>query len=162
MHNPECVLKKEIHEVHCDFEIKTNHLISTKRPDLAIIGKKKKENMPNSGLCWPQNRFKRKLKERWISRSCLRTKKTIEHEGDGGTSCNCCTWNNPERLDKETGWLGNERTSGDYPDFSIIKIGKSSGDTRRLAITQIPVRNAGVKKLSNNNNNNANNNKSLE
>ena len=55
---------------------------------------------------------------------------------------------------KGTGRLGNKRTSGDHPDYGIIKIGqnteKSPGDWSRLAVTQIPVENQLVqeKKLS--------------
>ena len=41
--------------------------------------------------------------------------------------------------------FGNERTSGDHPNYSFIKIGlnteKSSGDLRRLAVTKTPGRN---------------------
>ena len=69
----------------------------------------------------------------------------MEHEGDGDTNCNWCTWNNPERIGKGTGRVGNKRTSGNYPDYSIVKIGqnneKSPGDLRRFAVTQTPVRN---------------------
>ena len=40
--------------------------------------------------------------------------------------------------------LGNKRTSGDHPNYSIIKIGKntekSPGDLRRLDVAQTPVR----------------------
>ena len=43
-------------------------------------------------------------------------------------------------ISKETGRLENKRASGDYSDFSIIKIGqnteKSPGELRRLAVTQ--------------------------
>ena len=64
----------------------------------------------------------------------------MEHEGDGDTNCNWCTWNNPQRIGKGTGRLGNNRTSGDHQDYSIIKIGqnteKSPEDLRRLAVIQ--------------------------
>ena len=44
---------------------------------------------------------------------------------------------------KETRRLVKKRTSGDHPNYIIIKIGqntaKSPGDLRRLAVTQIPV-----------------------
>ena len=54
-----------------------------------------------------------------------------------------------------TAGLGNKRTGGDHPNYSIIKIGhnteKSPGDLRTLSITQTPIRNpsanAGVKNL---------------
>ena len=26
----------------------------------------------------------------------------MEHEGDGDTNCNWCTWNNPQKIGKET------------------------------------------------------------
>ena len=60
--------------------------------------------------------------------------------GDGSTNCNWCTCNNPQGIGKDIGKLGNERTSGDQPDYRIIKIGqntkKSLGDLRRIAVTQ--------------------------
>ena len=74
-------------------------------------------------------------------------KKTIEHEGDSDTSCDWCTWT--ERTEKGTGRVGNQRTSRDYPNYSIIEIGqnteKGPGDLRRLAVTQMLSANAGVK-----------------
>ncbi len=55
----------------------------------------------------------------------------MEYEGNSDTNCN-----NPQRVSKGT---GNKRTSGDRPDYSIIKINqnteKSPGDLRRLAVT---------------------------
>ena len=59
-------------------------------------------------------------------------RKYIEHEGDGDTNCNWCTRNNPQRLGKGTGRLGNKRR-GDHPDYGITK--KSPGDLRTLAVT---------------------------
>ena len=45
-------------------------------------------------------------------------------------------------IGKGTGRIGNERKSGDHPDYSFIKIGhnteKSPGDLRRLANTKTP------------------------
>ena len=46
--------------------------------------------------------------------------KTIEHEGDCDTNCNCCARNNPQRIGKGTEKLGNKRTSGDHLNNSII------------------------------------------
>ena len=69
----------------------------------------------------------------------------MEHEGDCDTSCNWCTWNNSQRIDKGTKRLGNKRTSEDHPDYNIIKINqnskKSPRDLERFAVTQTPVRN---------------------
>ena len=43
MHNPASVLTNDTHKFLWYFDIQTNHLISTRRPDLIIIDKKKKE-----------------------------------------------------------------------------------------------------------------------
>ena len=77
----------------------------------------------------------------------------MEHEGDGDTNYNWCTWKNPKRIRKGTGRMGIEKTSREYPDECIIKIDqnteKSPGDLRRFTVTQIsdekPSANAGGK-----------------
>ena len=59
MHNLELVLGNETHELLWDFDIQTDHLISTRRLDLIIIIKK--ENLQNGGFCclgWPQSKLK--------------------------------------------------------------------------------------------------------
>ena len=43
MHNPESVLENEMHNLLWDFEIQTDHLISTRRPDQVIVNKKKQK-----------------------------------------------------------------------------------------------------------------------
>ena len=67
----------------------------------------------------------------------------MEHESDGDTNCNWCSWYSQQRIGKGTGGLENKRTSGDHPNYNIIKIGpnteKSPADIRRLAVTQTPV-----------------------
>ncbi len=40
MHKPEFVLESETDKILWDFEIQTDHLIPTKRPDLVIIKKR--------------------------------------------------------------------------------------------------------------------------
>ena len=61
-------------------------------------------------------------------------------------------------IDKETGGLENNRTSGDCPDYGIVKIGqnteKSPGDLRRLAVTQTSMKDADVKNSQGENNHN--------
>ena len=42
MHNPEPVLENDTHKLLWDFDIRTDHLISARRPDLIIINKKKR------------------------------------------------------------------------------------------------------------------------
>ena len=51
----------------------------------------------------PQSENQRKQKERQVFGPCERTKKPMEHEGDGGAICHWCSWNNPQRLGKRTG-----------------------------------------------------------
>ena len=58
----------------------------------------------------------------------------MKHESDDDTNCNWSSWYSNKRSDKGTEGFGNKRTSGDYPNYSIIKIGqnteKSPGDLR--------------------------------
>ena len=69
--------------------------------------------------------------------------KTMGHESDGDTNCNCFVWYSHQRNDKETGELENKRTSEDHPKDSLIKISKntekSPGDWRKFAGTHTPV-----------------------
>ena len=41
MHNPAAFLEINTHKLLCDFDIQTDHLISTRRPDLMVIKKKR-------------------------------------------------------------------------------------------------------------------------
>ena len=63
-----------------------------------------------------------------------RTKKVVEHEGDGGT----------KSFGKKTREIGNQMKSRDHPDHSIVKFDsnteKSPGIRRKLVISQIPVK----------------------
>ena len=43
MHKPESVLENEMHKILRDFEIQSDHLILTRRPDLVIVNKKKEK-----------------------------------------------------------------------------------------------------------------------
>ena len=64
----------------------------------------------------------------------------MEHESDGDTNYNWRERYSHQRISKWTGRLGNKRTSGIHPNYSIVEIGlntkKSPGDLRRLAVTQ--------------------------
>ena len=50
----------------------------------------------------------------------------------------------PQRLGKGDGRHGNQRPSGDLPDYRILKIGqnteKSPGDLNKFAVTQTPAK----------------------
>ena len=71
----------------------------------------------------------------------------MEHESDSYTNSNFWYWYNYQGIDKRTGGLGNKKTRGDHPKYSIIGIGqnteKSPGDLRRIAVTQTPVKTTG-------------------
>ena len=68
----------------------------------------------------------------------------MEHENDGDTSCDWRTWNDPHRIDKGAGRVGNRRMNRDYPNYSIVNIGwnteKSPGVLGRVIVTQTPVK----------------------
>ena len=64
-YNPQSVLVNETHILQWGLEIKTDHLLSARRPDLKILNKKKK-NLKNCQVCcsgWPQSKIERKQKE---------------------------------------------------------------------------------------------------
>ena len=122
-----------------DFEIQTNHLISARPPDLVIICQKKKENLPNCGLCCPADlRVKlkgREKKDKYLDLDRKLTK-TVEHENDNYNSSNWCSH---QRTSTRTRGLGNKRTNGGYPSNHMVEISqnteKSPEDFRRLAVT---------------------------
>ena len=66
----------------------------------------------------------------------------MDHNGNGDTNSK----NNPQMIGKGSGKLGNQRTSGDNPNYSIIKIGqnaeKNPGNLRGLAVTNSSVKNS--------------------
>ena len=68
----------------------------------------------------------------------------MEHAGDNYTNCNWCVLNSNYRITIGTRILGSRRTSGNYPNNSIIENGqyteKSPWDLRKLAVTQSPVK----------------------
>ena len=84
-------------------------------------------------------------KERQVLRLCLRTEKSMEHYGDGGTSGNWWTRNSPLGLGKGAGRVENQRTSRDHPNYCIVKIcpntEKSPEELMRLAVIKTRVKN---------------------
>ena len=64
----------------------------------------------------------------------------MERESDGDTNCSRSAQYNHQMIDNGTEGLGNKRTSVDYPNDCIIKIGqntkKSLGNLRRLTLTE--------------------------
>ena len=73
----------------------------------------------------------------------------MKHEGDNYTNRDWCFWYSHQRIIKVTGGLENKRTRGDHPNYYIIENSqnteKNSGDLRRLAVTQTPVKNHQLK-----------------
>ena len=138
-----------MHKLLRDFEIQTDHLISARRPDQVII--KKKKTCPIVEFAVPAD-HRVKLKENENKDRHLNLarelKKTVVHESDGDTSYDWCSWYSHQKSGTRTGRLGNKRTNGDHPNYSIIKIGqntfKNVGDLERLADTQIPARDSRV------------------
>ena len=107
-----------------------NLVISARRPDLVIVNnnnndkKKKSKKRKEKRTFWiadfavPGDR-RVKLKKSRKRDKCLdisrELKKTLEHKSDGDTNCNWRTRYSHQRIGKETGRLGNNRTNGDYP-----------------------------------------------
>ena len=93
--------------------------------------------------------------------------KKLLNEGDCDTNCSGWTWNSTQMLGKGTGRIVNQRKNQDHLDYNNVEIGKKTeknpGDQRKLAVTQIPVKDHQLKlvwkthKEQNNNNNNNNN-----
>ena len=68
----------------------------------------------------------------------------MEHESDVSINCNRCARYSHQRIGMRSGGIGNKRTSGDHTNYGTVKIGQnSSGDLRRLAVTQDTVEDHG-------------------
>ena len=50
----------------------------------------------------------------------------MEHGDDGDTNCCRCTWNDPQRIGKETSRLRNQRRCKDHPNYCITKISQNT------------------------------------
>ena len=103
--NLSSVLENEPHNLLWDFDIQTDHLISSRKPDLIIINKKKKKkkekkrNYTIVAFAVPaDHRIKLKESEKKDKYLDLdrELKKTMEHEGDNYTNCNWCFWLSPQ------------------------------------------------------------------
>ena len=84
------IIENDMNKIPWDFEIPADLLILTWRRDLVIINKS--ENLPSTGFT-VFRRPEGKSKKKWpVLRSCQRTKKVLEPEGDGDLCCNLCDW----------------------------------------------------------------------
>ena len=106
-------------------EIQTDHLIPARRPDPALIYKKERTlRLFIDFMVLADHKVKRKENEtidKFLDR-VRELKKAVEHEGDGYTDCNWCTWNDLQRLGKKTDGIENQRKN---PDHSSVKIGEN-------------------------------------
>ena len=144
-HNSESVLENDIQKLLWDFEIQTDHLVSARRPDLVIINKTITYQIVDFNIPADHRvKLKSEKKDKYLNLA-REQKETIEHKGNGDTSCNWCTWNDLKRISKWTRRFTNQRTSRDHPNYNITKIGQnteeSPGDLRTLAVIQTPVKN---------------------
>ena len=96
MHNPAHVLENDTHKLLWDFDIQTDHLISTRRPDLIIINNKKRKKICKiAEFAVPADHriklkeFEKRDKYRDLTREL---EKTMEHEGDNYINCDWCFW----------------------------------------------------------------------
>ena len=90
MQNPAPVLENATHKLLWDFNIQTDHLIPTRRPDL-IINKKKKRTCKRVDFAVPaDHRIKLaecEKKDKYLDLARELKKKTMEHAGDNYTYC---------------------------------------------------------------------------
>ena len=97
---------------------KTDHLMSTRQPDLIIINKRKRTCKIVDFAVPAHHRVKlieSKNKDKYLDLT-RELKKTVEHEGDNYTNYNWCCWYSYQRINIGTGGLRNKRTSGDHPN----------------------------------------------
>ena len=93
MHNPAPVLENNTQKLLWDFDIQTDHLISTRRPELIIINNNnnKKKKIVDFAV-WADLRIKLKeceKKDKYMDLA-RELKKTMEYEGDNHTNCDWC------------------------------------------------------------------------
>ena len=61
-----------------------------------------------------------------ICKLLIASGKAMEHESDGDTNYYWRARYSHQQIGTGTIGVGNKRTSGDYPNYSIIKIGQNS------------------------------------
>ena len=121
MHNPESVLENDTHKLLWDFVIQ----ISARRPDLIIISKKERTRRIVDFAFLADHRVEleeceKKNKSLDLTRELK--KKTVKHESDDYSNCNCCSGYSDQRIDTGTGGLGNIGKVGDCPNNCIVEI----------------------------------------
>ena len=78
-------------------------------------------------------------KDKYLELARELKKKTMEHESDGVTNCNCYSLYSHQMIGTRTSWLGNKKMNRDNSNYSIIDFAenneKSPGNLRRLVVT---------------------------
>ena len=107
LHNPESTLENETHKLLRDFEIQTDHLILTKRSDLAIAKKKKKKKMRTCQIvdfavpAYDRVKLKEsEKKDRYLGLAREQTPPQLWSMSDSNTDCNWCSWYSHQKIDK--------------------------------------------------------------
>ena len=99
-----------------------NYFISTRRPDLVIINKKKRTCQIVDFAVPADHRVKLKENEKKDKNlDIARERKSLEHESDGDSNCNWCSSYNHQNIHIGTGRLGKKRTSGDQSN-RLVKL----------------------------------------
>ena len=142
MHNPASVLDNDTHKLLRNFDIKTDHLITSRKPDLIVITKKRKKKTCKIVDFIDQADHRLKLKEIEKKDKYLDLAlelKTMEHKSDNNINGEWCYWYSHQRIIKGTGRLGKKRTNGDRLNHYIIvnrqNTEKNPGGLRRLSVT---------------------------
>ena len=144
MHNPAPVLENDTHKLLWDFDIQTDQVISTRRPDLIIINKKKKKICKIVDFAVPAD-HRIKLKE------CEKQDKYIDLARELKK-----LWNMKVTIIPIVIGAFGTVTKGLLKGLDDLEVGgrgetiqttateknteKSPGDLRRLAVTQSPVK----------------------
>ena len=102
MHRPKFVQENETHKILWGFVIQTVHLIPAIKLERELINKK--ENLTYSGPCRRSGplseKQKKKQKEKQVLGPSQRSKKAVEHDGNGDTNYKWRTWNVVQRLEE--------------------------------------------------------------
>ena len=155
MHNPASVLENDTHKLPWDCNIRTDPLISSRRPDLIIINKKKKKKRKKEKIFCKIVDFGVPADHGIKLKECEQKDKYLDLAGELKKLWNMKVTIVPilirafgtvtKWLLKGLGGLGSWRTSGYHPNYSIIEdcqiTEKSPGDLRILAVTQTQVKN---------------------
>ena len=118
MHNPKSPPENNSHKLFRDFQIQTDHLMSTRRPELVIVNNNNNKNKNNKKRTCRVVDFavsadhrlksKKRVKDNYLD-FAKKGKKSVEHKNDGDTNCNCYFRFRHQRISTGTGRLRNKR-----------------------------------------------------